>query len=51
MLLKTRESIYAISQSLGFSDDKYFMRLFKQYVNLTPTAFRNAFGRTHLNQR
>jgi AraC-like DNA-binding protein len=42
-------SIKEISYSLGFNDDKYFMKLFKEYENLTPSEYRSSYYRTHLN--
>jgi AraC-like DNA-binding protein len=38
-----------IAYSLGFKDEKYFMKLFKSYENLTPSEYRNSFYKTHLN--
>ena len=44
-------SIKEISYSLGFSDDKYFMKLFKAYEKLTPSEYRGLYYRTHLNDK
>lgn len=47
------ETIYPIKQiagMLGYTDDKYFMRLFKQYEHMSPTQFRNAFYLTTINK-
>lgn len=44
-------SIKEISYSLGFNDDKYFMKLFKTYENLTPSEYRNSYYRTRLNDK
>ncbi|RED64054.1 AraC family transcriptional regulator [Cohnella lupini] len=42
MLLETSElSITEIAQSLGFSEIQNFTRLFKSYVGVSPTQFRN----------
>lgn len=51
MLLKTQTSIKQIAYNLGFHDDKYFMKLFKKYEDITPTEYRNAFFMTHMNNR
>lgn len=49
MLLSSNNSIKEIAYKLGFTDEKYFMKLFKNEENLTPTQFRNAFFYTHMN--
>lgn len=49
MLLSSDDSIKEIAYKLGFSDEKYFMKLFKSIENVTPTQFRNAFSYTHMN--
>ncbi|WP_199621833.1 AraC family transcriptional regulator [Paenibacillus alkalitolerans] len=49
MLSRSRKSIKEISKIVGIDDEKYFMRLFKKYENITPTEYRTAFYRTHLN--
>lgn len=36
-------SLSEISEQVGISDEKYFMRLFKRYEGITATAYRNAF--------
>jgi len=42
-------SIKEIAYKLGFKDEKYFMKLFKEYENLTPSSYRNAYYRTLYN--
>lgn len=42
-------SIKEIAYKLGFKDEKYFMKLFKEYENLTPSTYRNAYYRTLYN--
>lgn len=49
LLIKSDSSIKEISAKLGFSDDKYFLRLFKQYEKITPREYRRAYHRLHLN--
>lgn len=51
MLYQSRLSIKEIAYSLGFQDDKYFMKMFKRHEGLTPTEFRNAYYQTHLNNK
>lgn len=50
-LLYSGQSIKEIAYSLGFKDEKYFMRLFKKYENVTPTEFRKAYYRTYINTK
>ncbi|WP_101845634.1 response regulator [Halobacillus sp. Marseille-P3879] len=40
-LRKTQESIYSISLMLGYQDEKYFSKLFKKEVGLTPFEYRS----------
>lgn len=35
--------------SCGFSDEKYFMRVFKQLEGLTPTQYKESFGKKNVN--
>lgn len=49
-LLSSNESIKQIAAGLGFSDDKYFMKLFKRLEGTTPSKYRNAFYRKFLNR-
>lgn len=48
-LCLTEKSIKEIAYDLGFSDEKYFMKLFKEYENITPSEFRNTYYQTYLN--
>lgn len=43
--LTVKEAAY----SCGFSDEKYFMKVFKESESCTPTQYKNAFGRKFLN--
>jgi AraC-like DNA-binding protein len=45
-LLQTSEGINEIAWKTGFSDEKVFMKRFKQLEGMTPTKYRNAFSRT-----
>ena len=40
-----------IAWQCGFPDEKYFMRLFRETEGMTPTAYRNAYHRTHVNNQ
>jgi AraC-like DNA-binding protein len=51
LLCQTPFSIKEISWQCGFSDEKYFMRLFREFEGITPTAYRNAYHHTHVNTR
>ncbi|MFS0638144.1 AraC family transcriptional regulator [Mesobacillus foraminis] len=50
MLSSTNLGIKNIAYTVGISDEKYFMKLFKKYEKVTPTEFRKAYYRTHLNK-
>ena len=43
-------SVKEISQMCGFSDEKYFMRLFKKIEGITPSQYRNAFYERNMNK-
>ncbi|TYP79637.1 helix-turn-helix transcriptional regulator [Paenibacillus methanolicus] len=49
LLTRTDQSIGEIARASGFQDEKYFMRLFRQYERMTPSQYRNAYHRTFLN--
>lgn len=49
LLVQTTLPIKAISELSYYQDEKYFTRLFKKKINLTPSQYRNAFTGTHLN--
>lgn len=51
LLAETTQGIKEISQQIGISDEKYFMKLFKKYEHITPTEFRRAHRNIHLNRR
>ena len=40
MLISTGDSINEISSTVGFQSPKYFSRVFKSYVDMSPTEFR-----------
>ena len=35
--------------SCGFSDEKYFMKVFKEFEGMTPMQYKNSFGRKNVN--
>jgi AraC-like DNA-binding protein len=49
MLLQTDKGIKEIAYSLHFDDEKYYMKLFKKYEQITPTQFRNTYSHTYIN--
>lgn len=49
LLLNYDISIKEAAYSCGFSEEKYFMKMFKQYEGMTPTQYRNSFGRGSVN--
>lgn len=49
LLTNTTMTVKEIAHHVGFSDEKYFMRLFKKYEKMTPSQFRNAYCLTHMN--
>ncbi|SDY94782.1 AraC-type DNA-binding protein [Evansella caseinilytica] len=49
LLVRTSENIKVISDSVGISDEKYFMRLFKKYEKVTPSEYRQAYFRVEMN--
>jgi YesN/AraC family two-component response regulator len=49
LLCNSDLNIKEIAHELGFIDEKYFLKLFKKYENLTPKKFRNAYNMTSLN--
>lgn len=51
LLVGTRQSIQVIAQRVGIDDEKYFMRLFRKYEKMTPTEYRKAYVKTHLNRK
>lgn len=40
MLSQTRDSIYKISSDVGYKDTKYFTKIFKSYMGISPSEFR-----------
>ncbi len=51
LLTSTNANIKTVADAVGIHDEKYFMRLFKKYEKVTPTEFRKAYYRTHMNNK
>lgn len=49
LLINTNETVKGIAITIGLNDEKYFMRLFKKYEQMTPTEFRKAYYRMSMN--
>jgi AraC-like DNA-binding protein len=49
LLTRSSYSVKEIADRVGIADEKYFMRMFRQYESMTPTEYRKAFYRIHLN--
>lgn len=49
LLLTTSLSVKEVAYELGFNNEKYFLRVFKQITSITPTKFRNSYSKTYLN--
>ncbi len=50
LVITPRISLEEISEQVGFSDVKYFMRLFKRYEGVTPTNYRKTFSERRTNR-
>lgn len=50
MLLSTNLTVSEIAPLCGFSDAKYFGRLFHRLTDTTPSEFRNTYSKIHLNK-
>lgn len=42
-------TIKEAAYSCGFSDEKYFMKVFKELEDMTPTQYKNSFERKNIN--
>lgn len=49
LLLNSTSSLNLIAAQVGFEDEKYFVKLFRSMVNLTPTQYRNVYT-NHVNK-
>ena len=43
MLISQNCSIKEAAYSCGFPDEKYFMKVFREVVGMTPTAYKNTY--------
>lgn len=50
LLTDRRLYIYEIAYMCGFSDVKYFMKLFRRYEGITPSQYRKAFHQKKVNK-
>lgn len=49
MLLCSNRSIKEIAYACGFTSDKYFLRVFREKIGLTPGEYRSAYYKMHYN--
>lgn len=49
LLLDTADTIASIASRVGYSDSKYFIRVFRQVEGTTPLTYRNIYFRKHIN--
>ena len=50
LLLEGSMKVCDIAVACGFSDEKYFMKLFKRLESVTPSEYRDAHFRVHTNR-
>lgn len=50
LLLCSDLSVKEIAYRCGFSDEKYFLKVFRTAADMTPSQYRNAFVRMHYNK-
>lgn len=48
-LLDSNLTIEQIASKCGFSDPDYFRRIFKRYMKISPSRYRDEFTRVHIN--
>lgn len=51
LLLQPLVTIREVAEQSGYDDEKHFMKVFRQYEGITPSQYRNAFVKTHMNKR
>lgn len=51
LLVSSILPIESIAASCGFSDAKYYMRVFRRIVNMTPSQYRRSLFRRNMNTR
>jgi len=50
-LLSSDEPVKSIAMVVWFRDEKYFRKVFKRQEGVSPSQYRNAFYRKHMNDR
>ncbi|WP_156789829.1 helix-turn-helix domain-containing protein [Coriobacterium glomerans] len=50
MLVESDDNIKAVSKAVGYSDARYFMKVFKRSCGMTPTRYRSTFHQRHFNR-
>ena len=51
LLHTTRDTLSVIAAQSGFSDEKYFSRVFKKKCGISPGQYRKAYQRKHINHK
>jgi len=51
LLTNTRMKVHEIALDCGYSDSKYFFRIFRKMMNMTPTQYRTLYFNTYLNNK
>lgn len=51
ILCTTNRTVREIAYESGFTDEKYFLRVFKKQLDITPTEFRNTYAKQKMNDR
>lgn len=49
LLVQSEIPVKEIAFAMGFDDEKYFMKLFKELEGITPSQYRNAYYKTYIN--
>ena len=50
LLLSTSLAVGEIASRVGFTDARYFSRLFRRETDLTPSEYRNTYFKIHTNR-
>lgn len=50
LIRESRKNFFEISQMLGFSSSHYFSTVFKHYVGMTPSQYKNSCKDNYLNE-
>lgn len=51
LLRESDKNIDMIAAACGFSEPRYFRKLFRQYQGMSPRTYRGLYSRTHINVR